>query len=136
MLVIILTSPSSFTDDPLLDIPPEMLSLRFPSVQGTTTRQETKSEVSPPNREKQTFKVSQVQVINFVVKINFQKNDFTEPSMFRPADVGRFPHFPLGATKEPAVLHSTTPIVLNTRLPVSPNIKCNDNRQVGQIFLQ
>ena len=73
MLVIILTSPSSFTDDPLLDIPPEMLSLRFPSVQGTTTRQETKSEVSPPNREKQTFKVSQVQVINFVVKINFQK---------------------------------------------------------------
>ena len=64
---------SVLLDDPLLDIPPEMLSLRFPAVQGKTTPQETKAEVSPLNKEKQSFKVSQDQVINCEVKINFRK---------------------------------------------------------------
>ena len=85
-----------------------MLSLRFPSAQ---TGQETKSEVSPPLEEKQTFKVSQDQVINFAVKINFQKNDFMEPSMFRPADSSRFPHFP-------GALQQSAPILLNLRTTV------------------
>ena len=85
-----------------------MLSLRFPSPQ---TGQETKSEVSPPLEEKQTFKVSQDQVINFAVKINFQKNDFMEPSMFRPADSSRFPHFP-------GALQQSAPILLNLRTTV------------------